>query len=187
MSSTTASVKPTNRLLEMTYRFASRLPSLPNQHKRPRQETIDHFTSNVSSVLFLDGRPQYKRSRIATTRRSIIEVDDETKTQEERNSTDENTNEETRSSASVETGKKVPSLQKKVSPISDVTLAQDEVLRRQEELNVIKKEIVALEHTKQQVLQEVVDVLGAYQYGLNKINALTDLSATPDAIMPGNF
>lgn len=80
----------------------------------------------------------------------------------------------------------VPLLQN-FSKFHDGTLMEQEFRRQKEELITIEKDIVAIENTKKLVLQEVVDVVGAYQYGLNKISTLTDLSAAPDAIMPGNF
>ena len=64
---------------------------------------------------------------------------------------------------------------------------EQDLARQKEELSSIEKEIAELEATKKEVLQEVVDVIGAYQFGLSTISTLTDLSAAPDAIMPGNF
>lgn len=177
MSSTTASVKSTNRFLEMTQRFASRLPG--STQKRSRQEAMEHLSANVSAILYMEGRPKYKR-RV---------VEDVEKKDEDTKPVVEKAKDETIPAAlEVECVPTVTS----TSPmhtrrISDAALAEQEIQRQKEELVAIEKDLVALENTKQQILQEVVDVIGAYQYGLSKISALTDLSTAPDAIMPGNF
>ena len=178
MSTTAAAIKPTNRFLEVTQRFANRLPCA-TPTKRSRSEAMSHLCSNASAVLFLEGRPQFKKR--------ILEVSETIAPDESESShVDEGKD---KINVPVEERPIMNETKGKIAshPFSEETLMEKDLLRQKEELNSIKKEIEELENTKKRVLQEVVDVIGAYQFGLSTISALTDLSAAPDAIMPGNF
>ena len=176
MSTTTAAIKPTNRFLEVTQRFANRLPcSTTTSTKRRRSEAVAHLCSNVSAVLFLEGRPQFKRRTlgVSETKADKCPLDDgkgKANVPVEERPIEKKTNAKLTS-----------------HPLSEETLMEQDLARQKEELSSIEKEIAELEATKKEVLQEVVDVIGAYQFGLSTISTLTDLSAAPDAIMPGNF
>jgi hypothetical protein len=183
MSSSTATVKPTNRFLEVTQRFATRLPGT---HKRSRPEAVAHLSANVSTVLLMDGKPRYKRRILDIVETKCEQsnnrlVGEEAKDEKQVVAIEDNVGEKN------ETSDPTVQLLQNSSKFHDGTLVEQEIRRQKEELITIEKDIVAIENTKKLVLQEVVDVVGAYQYGLNKISTLTDLSAAPDAIMPGNF
>jgi len=175
---TAAMIKPTHRFLEVTQRFAHRLPC--GCPKRRRSEAVAHLASHVSVVLFLEGRPQFKkRTRVEGSETKADESESVVVPLEESKDETKAPVEETPTEAKRHS---LPS-----SPFSEETLMEKDLLRQKEELSSIQKEIEELETTRKQVLQEVVDVIGAYQFGLSTISALTDLSAAPDAIMPGNF
>jgi hypothetical protein len=132
--------------------------------------------SNVSAVLFLEGRPQFKRRKLDA---SATKADTSIPWEESKNETkmaEEDAGRQTKTPETTAT-----------SSLSDEVFIEQDMLRQKEELSSITKEILELEDTKKQVLQEVVDVIASYQFGLRTIHALTDLSAAPDAIMPGNF
>jgi hypothetical protein len=135
-----------------------------------------HLCCNVSAVLFLEGRPQFKRRKLDA---SATKADTSIPWEESKNET-----KMAERDAGRQTKKETT---KATSSLSDEVLTEQDMLRQKEELSSITKEILELEDTKKQVLQEVVDVIASYQFGLSTIHALTDLSAAPDAIMPGNF
>ena len=67
----------------------------------------------------------------------------------------------------------------------DLVKQDDEAMEQQ------TKEVAAdterIESARKQVYKDQVEMWGVYKYGLQHVKELTDLSAAPDAILPGNF
>lgn len=127
--------------------------------KRTRTQAIDHFVSCTPTLLSTSSVqiPTFRSKR--------------TKQQTD--------NKDSQSSRDSQLQRKIPLL------VDD--LVQADIQRCQDDLQRQDHELSQMEDTKQQVLQEIIDVWGVYKYGLTKIAALTELSEAPDAIMPGNF
>ena len=67
----------------------------------------------------------------------------------------------------------------------DLEQQDNEQLEQQEKQLAI--DIEKIQDAKQQVYKDQVEIWGVYKYGLQHVLALNDLSAAPDAILPGNF
>lgn len=149
----------TNRFLEVLNGFSERKTQC---HKRSRAEAVDHFAATASTVLYTSSTPRPplgKRPKVVrhTDTNQVLVIVKK----------DETTG-AAASSASEELWK------------ADMDYYQNCLEKEKQDLKQI-------EDTRNEVLQEIVDVWGVYKYGLMQIGALADLSEAPDAIMPGNF
>jgi predicted nucleic acid-binding Zn-ribbon protein len=66
-------------------------------------------------------------------------------------------------------------------------LAQQDNDHLEEEEKQLVVDMAKIESARQRVYKDQVELWGVYKYGLQHVMALTDLSAAPDAILPGNF
>ena len=194
-----ASKPQSNRLFDVFNQFADRSQSA--FRKRPREASeakevliklapplLDTATSSSSASF------RNKRLRISKSDQSTASTTENVKTSEPPKAPastklDETTDtpatdgtpEET-SSSDKSTGtkeqKSEPATQEEVDP---------SVERYLSEIHTNEKDLQTIEDKKQRLQKEVVDLWGAYRYGLTQIGSLTDLAHAPDAIMPGNF
>lgn len=189
--------KPTHRFLEVTQHFAT--SRLPRSKATTRAEAAAHFASHAPTLLFQEGRPQYKKRRMEPSPAApalLVASPDEYPTEAStKNSTEDNKGDSdaTKTEAMTEEEKtKLKAMKEKISATTafassfDRELIGKELSRQQEDLIQMQQELDEQEATRRKIFQEVVDVTGSYRYGLAKISTLADLNAAPDAIMPGN-
>lgn len=188
---------------EAADRFASLASTLlwtssSNSHrslttKRMKKNTIGQDEQSVSTeeATANDDEKKTKEEEPITKDPSSKDISDQkmegsdcVKGREEDKSSSKDDGDLKQSKDSADTAKNVNQHQPQSLP-EDLTLADLE--RCRETFRQQQAELQEMEETKKKMLQEVVDVWGAYRYGLTQIANLTDLSEAPDAIMPGNF
>lgn len=199
----------TNRLLLVLRGFSDRAATLNSTKKRSRADAVDRFVSLAPTFLATTvpsascDRPSLKRIKSEPNKSSTDTqaVDESHKEVKEASSPDPNPDSEA-ADKQTEVNEKVPgetaehgvAKEKPLEEQRDIaekSLMEDlplaDLKRCQATYQIQQEELEKMENTRQKILQEVVEVWGAYRYGLTQIAGLTDLSEAPDAIMPGNF
>jgi hypothetical protein len=139
-----------------------------------KQDQQEQFVRLVSTVLFTDSSNHHAAAAAAASNNNSKDTTTTT-THHNQSSTEKK---ETKTKQQQETDNKTtPSS----SPIQDDLERYQSLLQQQDQhLDKIKK-------TRKRIRTQQAELWNVYQYGLQQIGNLQDLSQAPDAILPGNF